>query len=329
MDRFTEAVRSFFDRLNQCWITGDTTALAKSAGCDPSDNVVRRWLQRIQQKQRELRRRRSRLLRTHTKVTIVQMEPGSGQTVRIIVDECVTWVYRDRHDYGVESRVIRHWQKWAWRKDRWVLIEDSTSTEEVKRSADAAIVQDGGPSSFGVWGDEVQEVRASRSSYDRVRAQRYAELWWNSYNPAFIKFIDDDCTNYVSQCLLAGHRRMTGGQNRATGWWYRNGDASRQPQWSYSWSVANALHQYLVTEGQATVVSDPRELKVGDLIMYDWSGNGRITHSTMVVDFDSSGDPLVNAHTISSYHRHYQYLDSPAWTSQTKYTFLHVPDTVL
>jgi len=34
----------------------------------------------------------------------------------------------------------------------------------------------------------------------------------------------------------------------------------------------------------------------------------------------------VNAHTISSRHRYWEYKDSPAWTKDTRYRFLHIPD---
>lgn len=327
MDQFTDAVRAFFDRLNQFWITRDTTALARSAGREENDTLMQRWLHRVQHKQRELRRRHSRLLRTHTKVVIVQMEPGGGNIVHLIVDEHVTWVYRDGRDYGVESRVVRHWQKWVAESGIWTIVEDGTSEEQMPRTSDAALVQSDGDvaDASGVWGDT---LRATCTVYDRVRAQRYAELWWNGFNPNFVKFLDDDCTNFISQCMLSGGVRMTGGQSRATGWWYRFGDASGQAQWSFSWSVANALHQYLVGAGGAKGVSSARELKVGDLIMYDWGGSGRYGHSTMVVDFDGNGDPLVNAHTEPSYHRHYLYLDSPAWTQKTRYAYLHLPDEI-
>ena len=39
--------------------------------------------------------------------------------------------------------------------------------------------------------------------YNRQAAVQYANLWWNRRNPAFPNF-DVDCTNYISQCLLAG-----------------------------------------------------------------------------------------------------------------------------
>lgn len=58
--------------------------------------------------------------------------------------------------------------------------------------------------------------------YDREAAVRYANEWWNGRNPAFPVF-DVDCTNFISQCLLAGGAPMHGYPNRERGWWLRGG----------------------------------------------------------------------------------------------------------
>src|SRR5690625_971306 len=42
--------------------------------------------------------------------------------------------------------------------------------------------------------EKVTEKSRQRFTYDRQAAVKYAERWWNSYNPAFKKF-DVDCTN--------------------------------------------------------------------------------------------------------------------------------------
>jgi hypothetical protein len=170
------------------------------------------------------------------------------------------------------------------------------------------------------------ELRKNCTRYDRVRALRYAELWWDSFNPTFTRIATDDCTNFISQCLFAGHMRMTGGQNRSSGWWYRFGSSSRPAAWSHSWVVSHLLYQHVTQRVGARTIQNARELRIGDLIFYDWDGDGRYTHSTIVTDFDGRGDPLVNAHTDPSYHRHYWYLDSRAWTPRTRYAFVQIPD---
>ncbi|MFD1707267.1 amidase domain-containing protein [Siminovitchia sediminis] len=169
---------------------------------------------------------------------------------------------------------------------------------------------------------ENRDFGMERYSYDRLKAVQYAERWWNDYNPAYEKF-DVDCTNYVSQCLFAGGAPMRGYPDRTKGWWYRNRN------WSYSWSVANALKVYLEhsTAGlRAAEVQDPRELQPGDIICYDFQGDGRYDHNTIVTGEDADGMPLVNAHTYNSRMRYWAYEDSSAYTPNIQYKLFHILD---
>ncbi|SFI84350.1 Putative amidase domain-containing protein [Thermoflavimicrobium dichotomicum] len=160
--------------------------------------------------------------------------------------------------------------------------------------------------------------------YDRQAAVNYANHYWNKHNPTFRRF-QDDCTSFISQCLWAGGIPMTRSRNPAVGWWYHSG---RSHRWSYSWAVANSLYWYLrgkhSTGPQAVLVKSPKELKLGDVICYDWQGDGVWNHNTIVTAFDYNGDPLVNAHTVNSYQRYWEYRDSSAWTPKIKYAFFHI-----
>ncbi|KYD26265.1 amidase domain-containing protein [Geobacillus sp. FSL W8-0032] len=171
---------------------------------------------------------------------------------------------------------------------------------------------------------EREQWRGERLSYqyDRAQAVRYAETWWNRHNPAFPSF-PVDCTNFVSQCLYAGGVPMTGYPNRARGWWCQNGS------WSYSWAVAHSLRWYLSGSRiglQAVEVSEPGQLMAGDVICYDFQGDGRFDHSAIVVAKDQEGMPLVNAHTTNSRMRYWSYEDSSAYTPNIRYKFFHIMD---
>lgn len=173
--------------------------------------------------------------------------------------------------------------------------------------------------SYEVHSDDEERVKFH---YDRQAAVAYAEKWWNDYNPKFKKF-DVDCTNYVSQCLFAGGAPMRGYPNRTTGWWMQNNN------WSFSWTVANALTQYLSTSKsglRAKQVSNPKELKLGDVICYDFQGDGRFDHTTIVTGHDADGMPLVNAHTDNSRNRYWSYEDSTAYTPNMTYKFFTIVD---
>ncbi|MBH0228605.1 amidase domain-containing protein [Halobacillus yeomjeoni] len=162
-----------------------------------------------------------------------------------------------------------------------------------------------------------EDERIPSFSYDRREAVRYAERWWDDANPAYPQF-ENDCTNFVSQCLRAGGLPTWGVPHQTRGWWYQNG------KWSYSWSVAHAFKWYLSgsTKGQvAKEVFSADQLSPGDIICYDFQGNDRFDHNTIVVKLNKDGMPLVNAHTTNSRHRYWDYKDSTAYTPDIEYKF--------
>lgn len=168
--------------------------------------------------------------------------------------------------------------------------------------------------------DMMKDSRQERFTYDRLAAVKYAERWWNSYNPAY-KTFDVDCTNYISQCLRAGGAPMRGMPNRSNGWWYQGNN------WSFSWAVAHSMRWYLSgsTEGlQGKEVESASDLYPGDVICYDFQGDGRWDHNTIVVTKDANDMPLVNAHTDNSRHRYWSYEDSTAWTPNIQYKFFQI-----
>lgn len=175
-------------------------------------------------------------------------------------------------------------------------------------------------SSIPVLYPEPQSDQNQSFIYDRVAAVAYANRWWNSYNLAYERFAVD-CTNYVSQCLYAGGAPIRGMPNQSSGWWYQG------ENWSFSWSVAHSLRWYLGTSTvglQGKEVHSALELSPGDVICYDFQGDGRWDHNTIVVAKDAYGSPLVNAHTDNSWHRYWSYEDSPAWTPNIKYKFFQI-----
>ena len=67
--------------------------------------------------------------------------------------------------------------------------------------------------------------------YNRMRAVEYARTWALDRNPLFVDFtgIGGNCTNFVSQCLLAGSCVMN--YTADFGWYYVSAD-DRAPAWS-------------------------------------------------------------------------------------------------
>ncbi|GAA0134569.1 hypothetical protein YSY43_14090 [Paenibacillus sp. YSY-4.3] len=177
---------------------------------------------------------------------------------------------------------------------------------------------------------QVLVPRSSRSTpYRREDAVLYADRWWDGFNPEFAAF-EVDCTNYISQCLFAGGAPINYTGKRESGWWYKGYIKGREA-WSYSWSVANALERLLTHSSsglQAEAVEKPEQLQLGDVIIYDWDGDGSYQHSTIVTAFDAGGMPLVNAHTTPSKHRYWDYRNSYAWSENTVYRFFRIADYI-
>jgi hypothetical protein len=67
--------------------------------------------------------------------------------------------------------------------------------------------------------------------YNRMRAVEYARTWALDRNPLFIDFtgIGGNCTNFVSQCVLAGSCVMN--YTPDFGWYYVSAE-DRAPAWS-------------------------------------------------------------------------------------------------
>ena len=116
---------------------------------------------------------------------------------------------------------------------------------------------------------------------------------------------------------------MTGFSNRSKGWWYQNNN------WSFSWSVAHSFRWYLsgAKSGLRGIeMESARDLSPGDVICYDFDGDGRWQHTTIVVAKDDNGEPLVNAQTTNSRMRYWAYEDSTAYTPNIQYKFFRIAD---
>lgn len=152
--------------------------------------------------------------------------------------------------------------------------------------------------------------------YNRELAVEYSRLWWNKRNPKFPQF-QNDCTNFISQCLLAGGIPMERTNNVTEGWWY----SQSSNRWSLSWSVSHSLRWYLLNKRLATQVNSVEDLQIGDLIFLDFQGDGRVDHC-LIVNATNRNGVTVNAHTSDSYNRDYTYKDSSAYTDNIRYYFL-------
>ena len=133
--------------------------------------------------------------------------------------------------------------------------------------------------------------------YYRERAVEYAKKWALSRNPLFNDYtrIGGNCTNFVSQALLAGSCTMDYAQ--PFGWFYES-DESRSP----SWTGVEFLRDYLVGEGDFKDTAErpgpygrevrPAQTAVGDVVQL--ARDGDFYHTLLITGFEPR-DILVSA----------------------------------
>ncbi len=149
-----------------------------------------------------------------------------------------------------------------------------------------------------------------QNNYLREKAVKYAIDYALTPNPSFKYFevfenAGGDCTNFVSQCLLAGGAPMTYGTEYA--WWYNKSNTSTtaNDSWSVAWAVAHSLYwtlkvnqQYNYKGAKGLEVADVNILVPGDLIFYE-DEKGLVYHSAIITSISSSG-PLISQHTYDA-----------------------------
>jgi len=158
--------------------------------------------------------------------------------------------------------------------------------------------------------------------YNRERAVEYAMRWALDRNPLFTDFtgIGGNCTNFVSQCVLAGSCTMN--YTVDFGWYYISPD-DRAPAWTsvdyfYDFMTGNPLfaEQNGGVGPYAKEVSR-EEIKIGDVIQYanragDWY------HTVLVCGFDGD-EILVCAQSDDARNR-----PLSSYTNAVNYRFLQI-----
>ena len=136
--------------------------------------------------------------------------------------------------------------------------------------------------------------------YNREAAVAYAKEWAYRRNPRFYDFsnIGGDCTNFASQCILAGGARMN--YTPIYGWYY-NSVNSRSP----SWTGVNELFRFLVSNegiGPKGRVVPLSQIQNGDIVQIRFRNADTFGHTPVVVD-RGQGTPdtvMVAAHSNDS-----------------------------
>lgn len=142
--------------------------------------------------------------------------------------------------------------------------------------------------------------------YDRNNALLYAERWALSRNPLFYNFtsVGGDCTNFVSQCVLAGCCVMN--YTPDFGWYYRS-EEDRAPAFTgveFFWDFftgAPAFSSQNGGIGPFGVEVTMAQVLPGDVVQLG-RADGSFYHTLLVVD-RTPRELFVAAHSNDVYDR--------------------------
>ncbi len=318
-DDFLPVIQELMNVKNNAIISGNLNQLEKLyVRDDISEKCLEKGKRILLAKQKAAVQRKTKLYSQSTQV-FPERVIRAGNIVKMNINELITWWLIEQGRLRFERQQHYHEIILEY-KGKW-LIKDDTYRLEPKIATIPRPIEKSNRHLTGQMGTVRRNVDGA-AKYDREAAVQYAHKWWNGNNPNFVSF-SVDCTNYVSQVLYAGGIPMNNTGKINSGWWYA-GNGDPKDKWSYSWAVAHSLRWYLAT-GSGTLRAEAEasadKLMPGDVICYDWDGDGVWQHNTIVVGFTSVGQPLVNAHTNNSQNRFWDYQDSVAWTEKTKYLF--------
>jgi len=310
------ALKQYFSMLNQLQIEGNVFEIEAYR---KSDESLQKETGRILRRRETFQFRNARPVKCKTTIRKIQILSEDQEKVVIAVHNYL-WQLYHIHDSFLEQEDEQYRTITMRAMDgRWYVDSDWMIEEE---DQDSEVYSDN-LRAYEEFLGEPPEAISKKGSYNRAKVKRYAELWWNQHNPYYPKF-DVDCTNFVSQCIHEGGVSQEVTKQRNIGWWVVG-----KENWSFSWSVAHSLMNYLLgantrLPAKAELKTSADQLLIGDVVCYDWDGSGKFQHNAIVVAKDPNGMPLVNAHTVNSRHRYWEYRDSHAWTEHTKYKFLHI-----
>jgi hypothetical protein len=142
-------------------------------------------------------------------------------------------------------------------------------------------------------------------TYDRGAAVAYADAWALKVNPEYWSSPDNDCANFVSQCLAAGGLRPTYAAGRE---WRSNGTEFPTVAWVNCGAQKRALsargpsHSPYIVRATRSV---PRRWARGDVVYLGNVVDGRVEWQHVIVCAGRrGGDWVYDSHTAA--HRRVQ-----------------------
>ena len=136
--------------------------------------------------------------------------------------------------------------------------------------------------------------------YSRANALEYARRWAFERNPLFYNYTGQggDCTNFVSQCLLAGSCRMN--FTPVFGWFYLDSETR-----TASWTGVEFFYNFIVgNEGVGPFGVEVFEggLEIGDVVQLA-NAEGDYYHTLFISGISAEEGILVAAHSDDAFDR--------------------------
>jgi len=156
--------------------------------------------------------------------------------------------------------------------------------------------------------NKAYNVEYLSSGYSVAKAKKYVDKWYNSRNPYYDRF-SSDCTNFVSQILVAGGKSMKypsyvpNGVNKNNNYWYMKTQSMVGVyvyNRSLSWAAVPEFYTYW-SKRQSTKTSKSKQTiisaaKAGDVVQFKKKGADRYSH-TMFVYEKSNNTLYLSGHT--------------------------------
>ncbi len=162
--------------------------------------------------------------------------------------------------------------------------------------------------------------------FNRMKAVQYATQWALKRNPDFPDYSSivggrGDCSNFVSQVMLAGGWPMILGPKRHPIVWWTERDVS-----SNSWASAVGLFTYLwLFSGDRVRKCGINDLDLGDIMMMQVPGFTNPDHA-MVVTQKHGSDIYLSYHSTDSLHKPLNDIQN-RYSNQTTYYRFKVNDS--
>lgn len=157
-------------------------------------------------------------------------------------------------------------------------------------------------------------------------AEKYAEIPNSAYEIAYAvengMAIEEDCTNFVSQCLVAGGIPENDSWNSKIdgrifkGWFqdYKGEYHAIYGNYSDGYNTfvnAGMLNEYLAAQGYSieksvnvsdnTISVTSLSPAAGDIVQFDWDGDGVIDHSVLCCGYNENGELCYASHSNAGF----------------------------